>query len=261
MSRKRELPLPQDDHNEVERLARELGLTALPEALPGLLRRAEQEGLAYGVFARELLSVEGLARRERRVNRQLKRSRLGTIDGLEGFDYSARPDLEPRMLKELLACRFVEEHRNIACLGRPGLGKTRVAKALAHAACLRGYSVRFTLAADMLEDLHAAQADNSFRLLLRRYTKPDVLVLDEVDFGPLDNELAGYLFRVVAARHRRGTIVLTANSGFSKWTSLFPSEPQAVATVDRLVDQATILRFSGKSFRQPRDVHGAPLEE
>ena len=252
---------PDDDHEELLRLAGELDLTAVPPALADLLGRAERETLSYTGFARELLRIESSARRERRVSRYLKRSHLGTIEGIDGFDYAARPQLESRVLRELLGCRFVEERRNVLCLGRAGLGKTRVAKALAHAACVRGHSVLFTQAADMLEDLHASIADGSLRLLLRRYTKPAVLVLDEIDSGPLDSDLAGYLFRVVAARHGRGSIILTANTAFSKWTALFPSEPHAVATVDRLVDQATILRFTGKSFRQPRDIHGAPLEE
>jgi DNA replication protein DnaC len=72
---------------------------------------------------------------------------------------------------------------------------------------------------------------------------------------------ANYLYRIVSARHGHGSIIITANIGFSKWSSFFPSDSQAVAIVDRLLDRATILRFSGKSFRQPKDIHGAPLDE
>jgi hypothetical protein len=65
----------------------------------------------------------------------------------------------------------------------------------------------------------------------------------------------------VSERHGKGSIVLTANCGFTKWKSFFPSETQAAATVDRLIDQATILRFTGKSFREPKEILGAPLDE
>jgi DNA replication protein DnaC len=86
-------------------------------------------------------------------------------------------------------------------------------------------------------------------------------MLDEFAYEPLGVDATNYLFRVVGARHGQGSIVLTANTGFQHWKNLFPSESAAVATVDRLVDRATILRFTGKSFRQPREICGAPLED
>jgi DNA replication protein DnaC len=96
---------------------------------------------------------------------------------------------------------------------------------------------------------------------VRRYLKPDVLLCDEFGDDPFTPAQTSHLFRVVAARHRVGSIVLTANTGFSRWKALFPSEAVAVATVDRLVDGASILRFTGTSFRTPREIVGAPLDE
>ena len=246
---------------QLSHLALDLDLTALPQALPDLLRQAEQEGLSYSDFGHALLRVERDARRTRKIERGLKRSHLDAVEGLDGFDFSARPQLEPRVVKELLNCRFVEERRNILCAGKAGLGKTRVAKALAHAACLQGYSTLFVVTAEMLEDLHGSLADGSFHRTLRRYTKPRLIVADEFGYEPFDKQAASYLFRVVSARHGQGSIILTANTGFSKWSAFFPSEAQAIATVDRLLDRATILRFTGRSFRKPRDVQGAPLDE
>jgi DNA replication protein DnaC len=247
--------------SEIARLAVDLDLTTLPAALSDLLNRAERDSLSYTEFAASLLRTEWDARQERKLSRGLKRSHLGAVEGLEGFNFSLRPQLEPRVVKELLNCRFLQENRNIICVGKPGLGKTRIAKAIAHAACLRGYSVLFVVAIDMLEDLHASLADGSFKRAFRRYTKPSLVVIDELGYEGLNSKHANYLYRLVSARHGRGSVIITANVGFSKWASFFPSDSQAVPTVDRLLDRATILRFTGKSFREPAEIHGAPLDE
>jgi DNA replication protein DnaC len=261
MTRKTQTPPRPSPLEELLQLFTELNLTALASVLPDLLLKAEQEAMSYTDFTRTLFKYESQARLERRLKRILKRSHLGVVEGLDGFDFSARPQLEPRIVKELFNCRFVEEHRNIICVGKPGLGKTRIAKAIAHAAGQRGFSTLFTITAEMLEDLHGSHADGTFKRAFLRYTKPSVLLCDEFGYQPFDTKLSSYLFRLVSARHGHGSIILTANTGFSKWSTFFPSEANAVATVDRLVDGATILRFTGKSFRQPKDIHGAPLDE
>jgi DNA replication protein DnaC len=242
-------------------LATDLDLTALADSFADLLARAERENLSFTDFGLAMLRTEATARRERWLVRNLRRSRIGAVEGLDGFDFTARPQLDPRIVKELLSCRYAKEKRNVFCMGKPGLGKTRVAKAILHAACLAGYTTLSVVTADMLEEFHAAQADRTQKRVLRRYAKPQVLLLDEFGYEPFDATATSYLFRLVSARHRQGSIILTANTGFSQWKNLFPSESSAIATVDRLVDQATILRFTGKSFRAPSEVTGAPLDE
>lgn len=261
MARSIRRPPAPDPGAELVQLARDLDLTALADALPDLLGRAERETLAYTDFALLLLQAEMTARQTRRLERSLRCSHLDTVEGLSGFDFSLRPQLEARVVKELCTCRFVEERRNILCLGQPGLGKTRIAKAIAHAACLAGYSTLFVVTAEMLEDLHSSHADGTFKRALRRYLKPQVLLCDEFGYEPFDARATTYLFRLVAARYGQGSTIITANTGFTQWKTLFPSETQAVATVDRLVDRATILRFTGKTKRGPKEVVGAPLDD
>jgi DNA replication protein DnaC len=257
----KQAPVVESPLQELQAAACELGLTSLAEQLPCLLERAEKGACAYTDFARALLQTERFARQERRVERTLKRARLGSVEDLESFDFSTRPKLEARIVKELCTCRFIEERRNVLCLGRPGLGKTRIAKTIARAACLAGYSVLFVNTATMLEDLHGSLIDSTQNRAMRRYTKPRLLVCDEFGYEPFDAKATKYLFRLVSARHRQGSIILTSNTGFTRWKNLFPSEAAAVSTVDRLVDRATILRFTGIGYRKPKDIHGEALDE
>lgn len=262
MARSTRRPPEKDPRDELRQLALDLDLTALAAGLEERLARAEKEALSYTDFALALLGDERAARQTRSRERSLKRSHLGTIEGFDGFDFAVRPQLEPRVVKELTNCRFVEEKRNVLCVGKPGLGKTRIAKAVAHAACVAGYSTLCITAAEMLEDIHSSHADGTFKRALRRYTKPQVLLLDEFGHaGSFDQKATNHLYRVVAARHRQASIILTANTGFTHWKNLFPSESTAMATVDRLVDRATILRFTGTTHRGPKDVVGAPLDD
>ncbi len=246
---------------EIITLAESLNLNSVSLHLLEILDRAQRENISYTQLICEILKKELDTRLEKRVIRSLKRSKIGTVEDLETFDFSIRAQLHPHIIRELCECRFVEEKRNVLCLGKPGLGKTRIAKTIARSACLAGYSVLFVNTAKMLEDIHGSKADGTYARAMQRYTKPALLVCDEFGYEPFDNNANKYLFRLVSARHKTGSIILTSNTGFSRWKTLFSSEAAAASTVDRLVDRATILRFTGDSLRKVDKVYGAKLED
>ena len=261
MARRTRRPAARNPQAELNDLAIDLDLTALAQALPDILARAERESISFVEFALALLRAESVARRDRSQTRNLKRARLGAVEGLEGYDFAKRPQLDARVVKGLCADQFIDERRNVICVGRSGTGKTRVIKAIAHAACVLGYTVLYVLFAEMLEALHASRADGTFPRAFRRLVKPQILVIDEWAYETVDQQATKDLFRLVSARYHQGSIVLAANVGFKRWVSRFPEEASAVATVDRLVDDATILRFTGEGCRKPREIVGAPLED
>lgn len=252
----------EDPAIELAKIAGSLNLTALRDQFPALLAEAETQASSYSQFALQMLQFEATTRETRRLTRNLKRSGLPKfVEGLETYDFSVRSKLEAPVVREMENCRWAQEQgRNIICVGRPGLGKSRILDALAKAACTRGYSVKKVIAAQMLEELNASLVDDSYKTTFQRYVKYDVLYIDEFGYASFDADATKHLFRLVSARHRNRSILLAANTGFKNWTNFFPSEAQAVATVDRLIDQASILRFTGKSFRKPKEILGEKID-
>jgi len=245
---------------QLEHSLRQLSMTVIAPRIEEQIREAEREGPSYAQFLHSVLETELLGRWERKIARRLKRAGLGEVKSLEEFDFSIRPKLAAPQVKQLLDCRYVEEGRCIVCIGRAGTGKTHVAKALAKAACLKGYSVFAMLAADMLDELHASLADGSFLKVFRRYANADLLLVDELGYLTLEEEKASNLFRLVSARHPTRSMIVTSNTGFHNWGRFFPNEAQAMATADRLLDRASVLRFTGKTCREPKEILGAAIE-
>jgi DNA replication protein DnaC len=245
----------------VRALLDQLNLTTAARRLDELLTQAETVQPSYSAFLRQILEAEAAARWERKLLRRRRWSKLGPPVTLDGFDWAARPQLSPQVVKELLTGRFIDECRNVILVGRPSTGKTTVAKALGHAACARALSVYYAPMADVLQALLAARADGTYRKVFRRVTESTLVILDDAGFTELGREAANELFRIVSARTRVRSTVVVTNLPFKQWGEFLPSPAQAVAIADRLIDNATILRFTGKPYRQPRDIHGAPLDD
>lgn len=254
-------PAPDPDATDALRaLLIDLDLTTLARDLPAVLSDACRDEPGYTPFLLRALEVERAARVDRAIQRRVRWSRLGPYVSLDGFDFAARPQLAPQAVKELLGCRFVEERRNVTLVGRPSLGKTTVARAIGHAACRMRHSAYYIPLAEMLAALRAARADGTYRKAFRRVSQPDLLVLDDCGFAVIDAEQTNELFQLVCARYGQRSTVVVTNLPFRQWGEFLPSPSLAVAIADRRVDNATILRFTGKSWRGPRDIVGAPLD-
>jgi DNA replication protein DnaC len=247
--------------DEVQTLLDDLNLTTAARELPRLLAEAESKSPSYSAFLRSVLEVEQAARFDRKMQRRLRWSKLGPFVSLDHFNFADRPQLSAQVVRELLTCRFVEEGRNLILVGKPSTGKTTVAKSIGHAACRHGFSVYNVSMAEMLETLHASRADGTYRKTFRRVTSPDLLLIDDAGFADLGKQATSELFRLVCARYQQKSTIVVTNLAFKKWNEFIPSAAQAVAIADRLIDNSTILRFTGKPYRNPRDIYGAPLDD
>lgn len=196
-----------------------------------------------------LIEVEEQERGRRSLERRLKNARTGRFKPIADFDWKWPREIPRQTIEELMTLDFVAEPANVVLLGPNGIGKTMIAKNLAHQALLAGFTVRFTTASDMLHDLAAQNSDISLARRLRRYTAPQLLVIDEVGYLSYDSRYADLLFEVVTRRYEQRATVVSTNKVFADWKDVFPNAACVVTLVDRLVHRAEIITIDGDSYR------------
>ena len=196
-----------------------------------------------------LIEVEEAERQRRSLERRLRNASIGAFKSMADFDWQWPKKVDRELVDDLFSFGFVDEAANVVLLGPNGVGKSMIAKNLAHQALLRGYTVRFTTASDMLHDLAARDTSSSLARRLHRYCHPALLVVDEVGYLAYDARYADLLFEVVTRRYQQHSIVLTTNKAFGEWNDVFPNAACVVTLVDRLIHRAEIVPIEGESYR------------
>lgn len=231
-----------------------LGLKMIAEIYQDRAKTAAKEKATHLEFLDKIIAEEAAAKFERLVKNRISQARFPTIKTLDSFDFDHPKKIDRAQIQRLFTLSFIEEKANVLILGNHGLGKTHLSLALGYEACQRGITTRFTTAMDAINELTAAMADGSFLTVLKRYTRPRVLVLDEIGYLPVSREGVELLFQIISNRYETGSIVLTTNRPFKQWGKLFGNDNTlAAAVVDRLVHHAEIVVLEGDSYRMKRE--------
>lgn len=234
----------------IESYASELQLLFVRENWAALTHEATQHHWTFARFLGALLEGEIHRRQDNRVRRRIKAARFPVLKRLEDFDWNWPKKINRPQVQELFGLAFLQEHANVILLGGVGLGKTHLAIALGYAACLQGHSVRFTTAVDIINTLAAAQANHLLKHELKKYLAPTLLIMDEVGYLPIDKTGADLLFQVLSQRYESGSIVLTTNQPYKRWSSIFNNDATLTSAIlDRLLHHAYTLTLEGRSYR------------
>jgi DNA replication protein DnaC len=215
--------------------------------LNGLL--AHWQEADRGGWVPALLDWEEQERARRSLERRLADAHIGRFKPLVDFDWAWPKSCDKLAIEGLMGLDFLKEVANVVLVAPNGLGKTMIAKNVAHQAVLRGHSVLFTAAGRMLGELAALDSDSALRRRLRHYARPRLLVIDEVGYLSYSNRHADLLFELVSRRYEQTSTLITTNRPFGEWNQVFPNAACVVSLVDRLVHHAEILRLEGESYR------------
>ena len=190
------------------------------------------------------------ARHERAVKRRIKEARLKTVRTLEDFDFAWPAKINREQVRHLFTLSFIREAANVVFIGGVGLGKSHLAAALARKACLQRLPVLFTSAVDIVNTLVEARAHNDLAAVIRKYTRPKLLVVDELGYIPLDKVGAELLFQVFCERYETASTIITTNRIYRDWTKTFANDATITSAVlDRVTHHCETVLIEGKSYR------------
>jgi DNA replication protein DnaC len=232
----------------VDVYCRELKLPGLRSGYAEIARDATSQGRGYVAFLAACLAQEVASRRQHRLAARLSQARFPSPKTLETFDFTAVPSLPKLEALTLAQGDFIRKRENVICLGNPGTGKTHVATGVGVGAIQAGFRVRFIGAVALAQELLLAQQEYRLPRYLKGWQKVDLVILDELGYlglgpgGPL-------LFQFCAERYERGSLLITTNLDFARWTEVFTDATLTAALLDRLTHHAHILLFRGESYR------------
>jgi DNA replication protein DnaC len=244
--------MPEATLTRIRNHLKTLKLVGIQKVLEQELAEAARQALPPTELLERLLAIEANALTERRIERRIKDSRLPDRKLLADFDFDFQTGVDKAQLMEIAKLDFVGRKQGLVIAGNSGTGKSHIAKALLLIGCTKLYRCRYTTAADMLTELMASRADQSFQRKLKQYTSPDILLIDEVGFDRLeqqDTRNASLFFKVIDGRYCKGSTLITTNIDFKELGDYLGDPVLTTAIVDRMVHHSIIITIQGPSWR------------
>jgi DNA replication protein DnaC len=218
--------------------------------LVGLTAHWDELTTADWPWVARLLDWEENTRKALSVDRRLVNAKLGRFKPISDFDWGWPKSIDREAIEHALTHKpYLKEATNILLVGTNGTGKTTIAKAFALEAIMAGQTALFVEASKMLGDLASQRTDHDLVRKLRRYSQPQVLVIDEVGYLSYSDRHADLLFEVINRRYENKPTIITTNKPFTEWQEVFPNASCVVSLVDRLVHHSEIFVIEGASYR------------
>lgn len=231
-----------------------LRIPAVASHFSRLSEQAIRERQTYTGYLEALLAAEIEERERNTVDRRIREAHLPRLKTLDEFDFAQSPKVPAMQMHELAQGGYIERAEPVIFIGDSGTGKTHLLSGLCIAACRQKRRVRFATAAALVNELVEAKHQLQLRRVLSRWSRYELIAIDEVGYVPLADMGAEFLFQVIAERAERAALIMTTNLPFSEWTQVIPNARLCKALIDRITDRAHIIETGSESFRFRRTI-------
>jgi DNA replication protein DnaC len=253
------LNLPSDLSTlSLEEVLRALGLDFAASQLDAASGKAIARNATPVSLLNDLMREQLRVLAEARAKAALRRAAIFPLTTLDAYDFNYPRSIDRELVTRAASLDFVRDKTNVVFIGPSGVGKTHLANAIGQLACLRGYRVRFVVAADLVNDLVAGHAKNTLHRRLNAWATPDLLLIDELGYLSFDARGADLLYQVFNRRYQRASTIVTTNLPFKDWGKLFHNSAAASAIADHLVHKGLLVRITGKSRRSDQELEPPP---
>ena len=200
----------------------------------------------YDDFLVSLMRTELENRQDSTKRRKIKAAHFPYIKTIEEFECSRIEHVSEAQIRELSSCDFVANKQNVVMIGNPGTGKTHLSIALGMRACMLGMNVRFYTAANLSNELIEALDNRRLLKLERQIAGCDLLIIDEMSYLTFNRHQSELLFKVIADRSERKSIIVSTNLACSEWLTMFENQTMVAAMIDRLTYRSFVLNMNSE---------------
>jgi DNA replication protein DnaC len=228
---------------------KQLHMPAIGHSYEQIAEQARKEALSYEQYLLELIKVEYETRRQNRIARNLRDSKLPLSKTFDNFNRKRLPVKVATHLDVLVGGSFLDRCENILAFGNPGSGKTHLLCAIGHGLIEQGKRVLFISCSELVQDLLIGKKELELTKRLKKLSRFDAVIIDDIGYVQQSREEMEVLFTFLAHCYERGSLLITSNLPFSKWEQIFKDPMTTAAAIDRLVHHSVILELNISSYR------------